>query len=119
MTERHSSRIKIWHQVASLRLLVMAGIILQGLFILLILNGIFGNERWLLKVTQEQVPVIIGLPIAGLCSSFVVLLFNKVVPGEIELKFTNLLERKGPAAPIMLWVVCFFIISICIKMLWN
>jgi len=119
MAERHSSTIKNWHQVASLILLVVAGFVLQGLFILLILNGIFGNERWLLKIAAEHSAVIIGLPIAGLCSSFVVLLFNRVVPGQIEFKLTNFLEMKGPAAPIMLWVVCFFTISICIKMLWN
>lgn len=99
--------------------ILFVAITLGLMFIVVIYQGLFGGQPWLLQLAKCQFPVFVGLPIAGLCSSFVVFAFDTLVKGDMEFKMIGGMEIKGPTAPILLWVVCFFVISICIKILWN
>ena len=106
--------------VDTMKFLIAAlGGILSVMFLYLLRTGLFFSDPWLIKLAQNKFPVIIGLPVAGLCSSFVILTFDRLIDGKIEFKISNSIELTGPTAPILLWMICFLVISFCINMLWK
>lgn len=114
-----TSRRLNWFFVFMSILIALVAFALGFMFVMIIYGGLFGKDAWLLKIAQCQVPVFLGLPIAGLCSSFLLLTFNREFEGSMEIKLPPGIEITGPAGPIILWVICFFIISVCMSFLWN
>ena len=69
------------------------------------------------NLIREQVPVIVGLPMAGLGSLFLTLVL-RISTGPLEFEVGGV-KFKGGAAPIVFWLLCFLSISGSIALLWQ
>ena len=73
-------------------------------------------DQFWVPIAEEHFAAIVGLPMAALASLCIVLIL-RISSGPIEFKGFGF-EFRGAAAPIVFWIICFFTISVCIKMLW-
>ncbi len=76
------------------------------------------NEEWLLNQVRSHYAAIIGLPFAAYAAVCLVLFLESRYDDPIEFKALGF-EFKGASGPIVLWAICFLIIAICMKLLWN
>ncbi|HUA96909.1 MAG TPA: hypothetical protein VMA34_01125 [Terracidiphilus sp.] len=111
MTSGGESKLRItmsWIAVALVTCMTV------GFFAIIIIRGIL-EGAWL-KVTQDHFAAIVGLPAAAVAALFLVLVL-RIADGPIEVEI-GALKFKGAAAPIVFWLLCFFVIASAIKMLW-
>ena len=76
------------------------------------------NQGWLLDQVRNHYAAIIGLPFAAYASVCLVLFLESRYDDPIEFKALGF-EFRGASGPIVLWAMCFLIISMCMKLLWN
>lgn len=69
------------------------------------------------KLVVGHFPVVVGLPMAAI-ASFVLVAYLQQRSGE-GLKFKGLgFEFEGPSGQVVLWVLCFIVIALMIKVMW-
>ncbi len=74
------------------------------------------SENFIIGIIQGHFAAIIGLPFVALLSFSIV--------GILELSFGAIefeglgFKFKGASGPIILWVLCFLVVSMAIKILW-
>jgi hypothetical protein len=76
------------------------------------------NQVWLLDQVRNHYAALIGLPFAAYAAVCLVLFLESRYDDPIEFKALGF-EFKGASGPIVLWVICFLVISICMKLLWD
>lgn len=74
-----------------------------------------GNNFWH-TIVKEQIPTMVGLPMAGLAALFMTLVL-RATNGPVEFKALGM-EFKGGSGPIVFWIICFLAIVLSIKLLW-
>ena len=74
------------------------------------------KEGWVKDIVKEHFAATIGLPLAGVAAYLLVSVLEYSY-GKIEIEIWGL-KFKGATGPVILWMLCFFIIAISIKMLW-
>ncbi|WP_295623642.1 hypothetical protein [uncultured Nitrosomonas sp.] len=111
--ESHSARLRIF-----ISWIVVIILTCFGIFMLYKLTNFHNTsgDYWK-NMVQEQFPVLIGLPMAGLGSLFVTLIL-RISTGPIEFEIGGL-KFKGGAAPIVFWIICFMVIVLSINLLWQ
>ena len=83
-------------------------------FLLLAIDSRNGGGQ--LAPLLDHIQVTVGLPSAAAAAFIVVSLF-KTTDGKI--KFSGLgFTFEGASGPILMWVICFSVISLAIKALW-
>ena len=98
--------------------LLIAILISFGLFLIYKLAGVHETEGDYWKtLIQEQFPVMVGLPMAGLGSLFLTLVL-RISTGPIEFEVSGV-KFRGGAAPIVFWLLCFLSVSLWIGLLWQ
>jgi hypothetical protein len=75
------------------------------------------SKVWEPGLIKEHFAAVVGLPVAALAASCVILAFRQS-EGPIQFEFLTL-KLKGAAGPVVLWTVCFFVIAGAIKLLWG
>lgn len=78
----------------------------------------FNNQDWLLEQVKNHYAALIGLPFAAYAAVCLVLFLESRYDDPIEFKALGF-EFKGASGPIVLWAICFLIIAVCMKLLWN
>lgn len=69
-----------------------------------------------LKIVTEHFPAIVGLPLAAV-GAFIVVVLLRHTNGPVE--FEGLGFRfRGASGPVVMWIACFLVIVISIKILW-
>ena len=89
----------------------VGGVVLVGLFSLLfgyLCDQTFGHDVWT-RFVLENFTLVLGLPMAAALAFGVVIAFQETTSGPLEVRLGPL-EIKGPAGPILLWVVCLLAI---------
>ena len=76
------------------------------------------NKDWLLKIVQDHFAALVGLPFVAFAAVCLVLFLEARSEKEIEFSAVGF-SFKGASAPIILWALCFLVISVCFKLLWN
>ena len=76
------------------------------------------NQDWLLEMVRDHYAALIGLPFAAYAAVCLVIFLESRHEGPVEFKALGF-EFKGASGPIVLWAICFLIITVCIKLLWN
>ena len=74
-----------------------------------------GNDEWK-AYYRYNFPFIAGLPMAVVAAFGIAAYFDVVTDGPIEVSFWGI-ALKGPAGPVMLWVLVFISIVSAIKIL--
>jgi hypothetical protein len=75
------------------------------------------SQQQLLKVVYAHYACIVVVPFAGYASLALVWLLESLSGQPIEFKAIGF-EFKGPAAPIVMWVLCFLAIVVAIGVTW-
>jgi hypothetical protein len=84
--------------------------------VLIVVIGFTSPNYFLVSV--RHFPAVVGLPMAGVASLFIVMVC-KIVSGE-KLAFSALgFKFEGASGPIALWVMCFLAMTLAIFMLWD
>lgn len=86
-----------------------AGAVLHG-FVTLIPYDV------MLEIVRQQFAAIVGLPIAGVFSVFLVVVLQQTT-GPISFKGLGF-EFEGTSGQVVLWMMCFLSIAGAIKLLW-
>jgi hypothetical protein len=73
------------------------------------------DDSWNM-ILDEHVAVVVGLPMAAGLSFLIVILLPQAY-GSIEFKVLGT-SFKGAAGPVVLWILCFLVIVISVKVLW-
>jgi hypothetical protein len=76
------------------------------------------NQDWLLEQVKSHYAALIGLPFVAFAGVCLVLFLESRYDDPIEFKALGF-EFKGASGPIILWAICFLVLSICMKLLWN
>jgi hypothetical protein len=71
---------------------------------------------WQLELLRDHYAAIIGLP-SSAAGAFVIVTFFRQVAGPIKLSGFGL-SVEGAGGPVILWAVCFLVMTIAIKMIW-
>lgn len=88
-------------------------------YITVALRRLFTSEDPLTaSILTNNFPSVVGLPMAAVGSFIIIVLLRQTNRGPIE--FEGLAFKfRGASGPVVLWVVCFAVISIAIRMLWK
>jgi hypothetical protein len=89
------------------------------LFSALFLGGVAMSmlyRPWFLHTMQDHLAAAVGLPLAAIVS-FCLVMILEFRAGPIEFEGLGF-KFRGAAGPIVLWVLCFAIITAAIKLLW-
>ena len=71
----------------------------------------------LVDITKAHFPAIIGLPLAAIFSTFIVVGLQQTA-GPV--KFEGLgFKFEGSSGQVVLWVFCFLAIAVAIRLLWS
>ena len=124
VTEMRSDAVQRnpWYHEDNLRLAmswivvisVVAFVLLHAL--VLTVGTFLYKERAWHPIVFQQLPAMVGLPMAAVASLFVVLIL-RISAGPIEFEIGPL-KFNGGAAPIVFWVLCYLAIAMTIKMTW-
>jgi hypothetical protein len=68
-------------------------------------------------ILQAHYPAVIGLPAAA-GVSYILVVFLRQSEGPIEISGPGF-TLKGAAGPVVLWALCFFVITWAIKEVWS
>jgi len=74
------------------------------------------KEGWVKDIVKEHFAATIGLPLAGVAAYLLVSVLEYSY-GKIEIEIWGL-KFRGATGPVILWILCFFVIAISIRMLW-
>ena len=74
------------------------------------------DESAWLEITKAHFAAVVGLPAAAVGALFLVLVL-RMADGPIEFEL-GAMKFKGAAAPIVFWLLCFFVIATAIKTVW-
>jgi len=74
----------------------------------LLCDWAFGHDVWV-RFVLANFTLVLGLPMAAALAFGVVIAFQETTSGPLEVRLGPL-EIKGPAGPILLWVVCLLAI---------
>lgn len=114
--ERTKISRKIRQEVASW-IIMMAMVLFGFVQLVTVIHGIWISEdKWVLKAAKEHFAAVVGLPGVAVASLFVVSIFE-FTAGPIEFEGLGF-KFKGASGPIVLWAICFLVISGCVKLLW-
>lgn len=91
---------------------VIAGAILFGSWIVIDIR-----QAYWPRIIEEHFAAIIGLPMAGVAAFIVVVLLKQTSGNEIEFEGMGF-KFKGPSGEVVLWIICFAVIALAIKLLW-
>jgi hypothetical protein len=70
------------------------------------------------QTINEHFAAVVGLPFAAVASLFIVLVCD--VRGHEKMKFQALgFKFEGASSQVVLWVLCFLIMTLAIKLLWG
>jgi len=113
---------KPWHHEENLRLIMSWVVVISiAIFVLvttmyiIVTTFLYSGNAWH-PIAFEQLPTIVGLPMASTASVFIVLIL-RLSSGPIEFEIGPL-KFKGGAAPIVFWILCYLSIALTIKMMW-
>ncbi|MBK8228616.1 MAG: hypothetical protein IPK70_15755 [Flavobacteriales bacterium] len=89
-----------------------------GVYLLYKLQHIGGaDEQFWHNIVKDQVPAMVGIPMAGLAALFMTLVL-RAANGPVEFNALGM-EFKGGSGPIVFWIICFITIVLSIKLLWH
>lgn len=93
-------------------------VVLTGFVVLgrLVLYGA-RDQTWL-PIAKYNFLATIGLALAAVFALMLVLVMEKTSPGEIDVKMPGF-EFRGPAGPIIMWVICFLAIAGAGRLCWQ
>jgi hypothetical protein len=74
------------------------------------------TEPYWKKLSLKQFPTMVGLPVSAIAALFLVLVL-RAEAGEIEFKAVGF-EFKGASGPIVMWALCFLVLTVAIRTLW-
>ena len=95
-------------------ILSVVGIVLYLCFVMI--NVLVGWPAVYLGLFVDHFAVIVGLPMAAALATILVALMPSKF-GRIEFQAMGV-KFKGGAAPIILWIICFIVIVLAIKLTW-
>lgn len=99
----------------------LVGLSTLGFLVLLLVWRIFIHPNLsgaqYAELAMKHVQAFIGLPMAAICSLVLVSVLQQRSGEGISFKGLSF-EFTGPSGEVVLWVLCFFTISLSIKMLW-
>jgi hypothetical protein len=105
--EPYTSRSLLWRLA-----LVVVGIVIY-LFVLAAMTYMpWENE----DIVYTHFPAIVGLPMAA-ALSFLLIILLPAAYGRIEFEALGI-KLKGASGPIILWIICFIVVVVAIKLLW-
>jgi hypothetical protein len=76
-----------------------------------------GAERWT-NFFEDRFSFVVGIPMSAVTAFGLVVYFEITSQGPIEISLWGLV-LKGPAGPLMMWVVVFLAIVLGINVLWK
>ena len=74
------------------------------------------DKEFVHTLIREHVRAIVGLPMAA-ASAFCVVVTLEATSGKIEFKVLGF-EFKGASGPVVLWVLCFLVFVLSLRVLW-
>ena len=90
------------------------------LYLTLLIDGLWSSRNrnsWLLEAIKKNSRAAVGLPLIGITATFVISIFQ-TTSGAIKFKGLGF-EFEGASGPIVLWCLCFLILTLCLKLLWD
>ena len=94
---------------------VIGAMVAAVLFFFYIVSLIILGD-FIVEMIQVHFVAIVGLPFVALLSFFIVVILESSF-GNIEFEGLGF-KFKGASGPIVLWTLCYLVISITIKILW-
>ena len=74
------------------------------------------DERWV-DIAKDHASAVVGLPIATV-AAFLLVSILQVTSGRIEFEGIGF-KFRGASGPVVLWIACFIVFVIGIKLLWQ
>ena len=103
-----------WRQATNVAIAIVA-LLLTFVFIMVVWVNRF--DPVLTNLVVKNFPAIIGLPFAFIAAFVVVALFRQ---SEHPVEFEGIgFKLKGAAGEVILWLLCFAVISAAIGLLWR
>ena len=97
--------------------LIALGVISFGTLLAMWVIFVDPTREQYIELVMGHFAAIVGLPMAAICSLLLVAILRQH-SGE-GIKFKGLgFEFTGPSGEVILWVVCFTVITIAIKAVW-
>jgi hypothetical protein len=89
---------------------VVAGAFVVGAAIMMLI------DQPLYELALKQLPATVGLPLSALASLAIVICL-RTTNGPTEFEAIGF-KFKGASGPIIMWVICFMVMTVAIKLLW-
>lgn len=96
-------------------LALVGGAVFAGTFVIGGIASMIYDSN-LYQVALQQVPATIGLPSAALASLCLVIVLENT-SGPIEFEGLGF-KFKGASGPVVLWCLCFLVMTVAIQMVW-
>jgi hypothetical protein len=97
-------------------LVLLAVVLVGGVFVYFLARDIAVGEPWMMDLFQGHTAAVLGLPAAAL-ASLAIVLFLEAKSGRIEFEGFGF-KFRGASGEVILWVICFLAIVAAIKLLW-
>lgn len=95
-------------------IVILAVIITCSYFVVLVYS-FFTDKQWV-DMAKEHASAAIGLPFATI-AAFMLVSILQVTTGKIEFEGLGF-KFRGASGPIVLWIACFIVFVISIRLLW-
>ena len=96
--------------------IVVLGVIFTCSFFGVLVHSFWTDNQWV-DIAKEHTSAVIGLPIATV-TAFLLVSVLQVTTGKIEFEGLGF-KFRGASGPIVLWIACFIVLVIGIKLLWK
>ena len=94
---------------------VIGAVIFTCSYFGVILYSFWTDKQWV-EMAKEHAAAAVGIPLAAVASFFLVSILQ-VTTGKIEFEGLSF-KFRGASGPIVLWIACFIVMVICIRVLW-
>ena len=95
---------------------VMAfGVIFTCSFFGVLVHSFWTDKQWI-DIAKEHTSAVVGLPIATV-TAFLLVSILQVTSGKIEFEGIGF-KFRGASGPVVLWIACFIVLVIGIRLLW-
>ncbi len=101
-------------KLAILSIVALAAIITCSFFGVLV-HSFWTDKQWV-DIAKEHTSAVVGLPIATI-AAFMLVSILQVTSGKIEFEGLGF-KFCGASGPAVLWIACFIVLVIGIKLLW-
>jgi len=94
---------------------MVVGVIFTCSFFCVLVYSFWTDKQWV-DIAKEHTQAVVGLPIAAV-AAFLLVSVLQITSGKIEFEGIGF-KFRGASGPVVLWIACFIVLVLGIKLLW-